>query len=425
MDNASNNTLACEELVRNNKTQLLCEGEHLHVRCCAHILNIIVQDGMKIIHGAINKVRELLKHIDSSPSRLQTFNSLANANGLPQKQGIYLDIPNRWNATFKMLREALEYKSVLNSYANQNLEVSPSEPEWEKAEAICEFLKAFEELTLTVSAHRRPTSHKFLTVVLCIRHALSDPGWQGGNSVLKDLASVMQVKLDKYWDPYEDFSDPREKRDEIEFNLALVIATVLDPRRKDVYLEFFYEKVVNNFNHISALIDCALRCMRKYFDEYQQDFRTSVAYLSHQSSDYNIRVSSPIVGKRKLEEEFAQHKSRRRYTRTQKSELDVYLEEEPEPDCEDFDILAWWKRHTDKFPILSAMARDFLAIPLSTVASESAFSCGGRILGDTRSFLTPKMLEALVCTKDWLYKAKQINDEDKMLKLKKFHLFHF
>ena len=55
------------------------------------------------------------------------------------------------------------------------------------------------------------------------------------------------------------------------------------------------------------------------------------------------------------------------------------------------------------------MARDFLAIPLSTVSSESTFSCGGRILGDHRSSLIPQMLEALVCAKDWLFKAKVPN----------------
>uniref|UniRef100_A0ACD5XNA2 Uncharacterized protein n=1 Tax=Avena sativa TaxID=4498 RepID=A0ACD5XNA2_AVESA len=114
---------------------------------------------------------------------------------------------------------------------------------------------------------------------------------------------------------------------------------------------------------------------------------------------------SPIAGKRKLEEEFAQHKSRRR-SRVHKSELDIYLEEACEEDTCDFDVLGWWKRRAEKFPILSSMARDFLAIPLSTVASESAFSCGGRILGDSRSSLTPDMLQALVCAKDWLYIPK-------------------
>jgi hypothetical protein len=37
-----------------------------------------------------------------------------------------------------------------------------------------------------------------------------------------------------------------------------------------VYLEFFYEKVVYNLNKIPELIDSALKCMKKYFDKYQQ-----------------------------------------------------------------------------------------------------------------------------------------------------------
>ncbi|KAL4381580.1 hypothetical protein AHAS_Ahas04G0147700 [Arachis hypogaea] len=48
------------------------------------------------------------------------------------------------------------------------------------------------------------------------------------------------------------------------------------------------------------------------------------------------------------------------------------------------------------------MAREVLAIPVSTVASESAFSTGGRVLDLYRSSLTPRMVEALVCTGDWL-----------------------
>jgi hypothetical protein len=92
------------------------------------------------------------------------------------------------------------------------------------------------------------------------------------------------------------------------------------------------------------------------------------------------------------------------------------LEEKTEQDSEDFDILAWWKINAKKFPILSPMAHDFLAIPVSTVALESAFSCDGKILGDTSS-LNPEMLEALVCAKDWLYKPKQTNNEGKMVKI--------
>jgi hypothetical protein len=74
VDNAGNNNRACEISVEYQKRELMLEGAHFHVRCCAHILNILVQDGMNIIHDAIRKIRELLKHIVSSPSRIQAFN---------------------------------------------------------------------------------------------------------------------------------------------------------------------------------------------------------------------------------------------------------------------------------------------------------------------------------------------------------------
>jgi hypothetical protein len=88
-----------------------------------------------------------------------------------------------------------------------------------------------------------------------------------------------------------------------------------------------------------------------------------------------------------------------------RTELDRYLAEECEEDYRKFDILAWWKGQSSRFPILSSMARDVLAIPISTVASESAFSTGGRILDDFRSSLTPFMIEALVCSQDWLRRS--------------------
>ncbi|KAI3740220.1 hypothetical protein L2E82_30644 [Cichorium intybus] len=47
------------------------------------------------------------------------------------------------------------------------------------------------------------------------------------------------------------------------------------------------------------------------------------------------------------------------------------------------------------------MARDILAIPVSTVASESVFSTSGRVLDTFRSSLTAKVIEALICTQDW------------------------
>ena len=48
------------------------------------------------------------------------------------------------------------------------------------------------------------------------------------------------------------------------------------------------------------------------------------------------------------------------------------------------------------------MAKDVLGIPVSKIASESAFSTGGRILDPFQSSLSPLMVQNLVCAQNWL-----------------------
>jgi len=80
------------------------------------------------------------------------------------------------------------------------------------------------------------------------------------------------------------------------------------------------------------------------------------------------------------------------------------LEEPTLPDSnEEFDILVWWKANGLKYLILQMIARDFLAIHISTITFESSFSIGGRFLTSHRSRLHPYTLEALMCVQDWLW----------------------
>ncbi|GAU10851.1 hypothetical protein TSUD_424540, partial [Trifolium subterraneum] len=79
-----------------------------------------------------------------------------------------------------------------------------------------------------------------------------------------------------------------------------------------------------------------------------------------------------------------------------------YFNDGLEEDSSNFNILNYWKVHSSRFPVLANIARDLLAIPVSTVASESAFSTGGRVLDEYRSRLSTRTVEALICTEDWL-----------------------
>ena len=65
--------------------------------------------------------------------------------------------------------------------------------------------------------------------------------------------------------------------------------------------------------------------------------------------------------------------------------------------------------NASNYLILSKMARDILTIPMSTVASEFAFSTSERILDAFRSSLSPKTVEAFVCSQNWLKKDHTIN----------------
>jgi hypothetical protein len=84
------------------------------------------------------------------------------------------------------------------------------------------------------------------------------------------------------------------------------------------------------------------------------------------------------------------------------NELDKYMADPPLRLSGHFDILAWWKNQIDEYPVLAKIARDLLAVQVSTVASESAFSAGGRVVDPFRSRLDPEMVQALICMKDWV-----------------------
>lgn len=89
-----------------------------------------------------------------------------------------------------------------------------------------------------------------------------------------------------------------------------------------------------------------------------------------------------------------------------RSELDHYLEDDVLSRTLGFDVLNWWKANGPKYPTLQVIAKDILAISLSTAAFESAFSTSGRLVSPHRSRLHSNTLKALMCAQSWLLGAE-------------------
>lgn len=83
-----------------------------------------------------------------------------------------------------------------------------------------------------------------------------------------------------------------------------------------------------------------------------------------------------------------------------KIDLGIYLYEESKVIKYDFYILGWWKGNAYRFPILSYMANDVLAISISSVALKSIFSASCCILDIFRISLSPNIAQSITCVQD-------------------------
>jgi hypothetical protein len=82
-----------------------------------------------------------------------------------------------------------------------------------------------------------------------------------------------------------------------------------------------------------------------------------------------------------------------------KSDILRYLEDPSVPNSSDFDILAWWRLHAQKYPTMARVARDFLGIPSASVSVERIFNFGRDQFGIRRHCLSPETLQQLMVVK--------------------------
>ncbi|XP_052477246.1 zinc finger BED domain-containing protein RICESLEEPER 2-like [Gossypium raimondii] len=282
-----------------------------------------------------------------------------------------LDVCTRWNLTYLMLDTAQNFKRAFERFEEQDTnfraelergEGWPSVDDWDNVRNLRDFLEHFYEVTLRISGTSYVTSNNFFDEFSEIDILLRD-AQLNSNIDFNVMAIKTKEKYDKYWGDID------------KMNLLMFVACVLDPRQKLKYLEFALSEMSSS-EKACEMMQKLKESLYELFDEYKPPLHSTCCQSS---------VSTH-----------------------------VYIAEANEEFVEDFDILLWWKVNSPRFPTLSKIARDVLAIPISTVTSESAFSTGGRVLDQYRSSLTPKIVQALVCTQDWIRRSSSQEDIKKI-----------
>ncbi|KAJ4761401.1 Zinc finger BED domain-containing protein DAYSLEEPER [Rhynchospora pubera] len=321
----------------------------------------------------------LQQRLLSTPKKIEKFEEAARQLRITCNKKLSYDVKTRWNSTYTMLETALAYKDVFPRLKKRDAQYKclPSEPDWEKAKIISEKLKIFYDTTELFSGTKYTTANHYFSSICEIRLALLH--WQiDSNPTVAKMASNMMNKFEKYWK---------------KIHGIMGIATLLDPRFKKELIIYYYEKIYGD-DHEKEVRNIVDLC-RELFREYQR--RVSKKQVEKPIESEGVRVGNIP----RDFESFAQSRKKMRIDIT--TELDHYLGEKlMSTSSPNFNVLTWWMSNGPKFPTLQKIARDIFAIPVSSVASESAFSAGGRIISPHRNRLTPQLVQALTCAQNWL-----------------------
>ncbi|XP_042964774.1 zinc finger BED domain-containing protein RICESLEEPER 2-like [Carya illinoinensis] len=337
VDNARYNDVTLRVLkdVFSLKKKLSIEGQLFHVRCCAHITNLLVKDGLSEIGELVDCVREGVKYLVASETRIKQFSDIAKQLQLPSKK-LFLDVPTRWNSTYLMLVSALEFREVFPRYGDrdQGFNYVPSVEDWTKVENVCQILAVFNEITNIISGTEYPTANLFLPEVWRIKEVLNKKSLDL-NDYIRAMVVKMNTKFDKYWG---------------ECNLLMAVTAVLDPRFKMMLVQFCFP-VIYLEPEATRNIDTILRILYELYDEYAEDYNlANVESSGHENArDIGSSCSGSInvVGKNVMSGKsiFESFVRRNDTIRPVKSDLDVYLEEGVYICSEDsdlhFDALKW------------------------------------------------------------------------------------
>ncbi|XP_028051833.1 zinc finger BED domain-containing protein RICESLEEPER 1-like [Camellia sinensis] len=279
-----------------------------------------------------------------------------------------------------MLEAAEKYKKAFNrlKLVDSNFEPyfkdvdggirrSSNELDWKKCRLFLRFLKLFYLATKKFSGSLFVTSNAFYKEMFVFESKINQLILEEDDT-FSTMAKIMKQKFSKYWG------------DRSKINLLLYVAVVLDPTKKMVYVEFCFSNLFLGDNKkVEDMVDKVKGCLSYLYSHYVTLYPSNEK-LPSMSEFVNMVEDDDDDPYSLVDSQFNSYLEGR-CTSGSKSELEQYLPKvEHFTKSQTFEILDHWKVNATKYRVISQLARDVLAMPISTIASESAFSAGGIFL---------------------------------------------
>ena len=154
------------------------------MRCVAHILNLVVQYGIKKNDKPVEIIRWAVKWIRQSPSRIGKFTKFAKLVNSGTTKHLVRDVPTRWNSNYRMLNISQDYEKTFERYDLEEYEfrsdiekvglLIPSPSDWQHVRHLCHFLNPFCDVTERISGTLYVTSNTCIEDIYSIRTLLDD-----------------------------------------------------------------------------------------------------------------------------------------------------------------------------------------------------------------------------------------------------------
>ncbi|XP_062196063.1 zinc finger BED domain-containing protein RICESLEEPER 2-like [Phragmites australis] len=351
------------------KKSLPIGGELYNIVCVDDVLNSIVSKGQPMLHLVADILDRFIQAHMSTPLTRQQFLEVVAHMGLkcPQEDAKW------WHKIYFRLEVLLHFKKTSPS------EELLSTEDNKFVEPVCKILRAFYRAIEVISGSVCPTANIYFNELWKVRTTLQEEA-STDHTELASMVWEMQEAFNEYWQ---------------NSYVWLSLPVVLDPRFKITFIEFRLKQAFGTDaeKYVSAIRDT----IRELFHEYCGPVdKLGIDTSNRESRDVEVDgFDSDSL------EDWDEHLNVQ--TRSQLlTELDNYLEDGLVPRKDDFDILNWWMSNSTKYPTLSVMARDVLAMPAAALNGEAALSGEGPMIHKQWSTLNIKTIEALVCTRDWI-----------------------